>query len=230
MIPKRQTQARKHQPDYKLALIAFVLCLIGLVLIFALSPTLVKIQGGGLSSHFYTGRQFFAICLGALAFFAASRVNIKTWFKLNKIVLGMGIVTSALIAIPGLPFGITANGATRWFSLGVLSFQPAEVLKFGLLFYLAVFIARRASSGQLEDKEATLYPLAAIFGLVALVVGVVQKDFGSTTVIVFMGVMMLFFAGIRFGLLLKIAGFMLIPVTLLILAAPPPSRASCEFR
>jgi len=42
-----------------------------------------------------------------------------------------------LIAVKFTPFGASAGGATRWFKIGWLKFQPSELARFSMVIFLA---------------------------------------------------------------------------------------------
>src|SRR5581483_6512672 len=69
--------ARRHRPDYWLVVIAVFLVAIGLTVVYAISPALSATSGG--SGAHYVSRQLIAIVLSIAAFFATSRIPLRTW-------------------------------------------------------------------------------------------------------------------------------------------------------
>lgn len=50
---------------------------------------------------------------------------------------------------------------------------------FGMLLFLAGFLARRIQQGLINDLDKTIIPVAAVFGLAMLFIVVLQKDMGT---------------------------------------------------
>ncbi len=219
---RRQTNVtvRKHKPDYVIVLLTGLLLLIGLILIFALSPGLSKLHGGAVSEQYYTIRQLIAIGIGIAAFIGAMLVPLRLWLKAIPVMLGLTAVVCLLIAVPGSPFRVTALGATRWFAIGSFSFQPAELIKFSVLMYSAQFLATRQKAGKLNDFQETLVPFGIMTAIVAFVVVVLQKDMGSMMVLLAMLGSMLYIGGMRLKILSALVAGLVVPTGLAIALAP----------
>lgn len=204
------TPRRRHRPDYWLPVIATGLLAIGLVVVYAISPGMSAQRG--VSEGYYISKQLIAILLGVAAFITLSKIPYTYWRKAVKPL----IIAAALSAIAVYVFGERVNGAYRWVQIGGVSFQAAELIKFALLVWMADFLAKRKSEVALDDYHKTLKPLGIALALVAVVVAVFQSDFGSTAVMIGMGVAMMYVAGIpmmrlvQAGVLLMVVGGLLI--------------------
>ncbi|MBJ58503.1 stage V sporulation protein E, partial [Candidatus Saccharibacteria bacterium] len=77
------------------------------------------------------------------------------------------------------------------------SFQPAEVLKFGLLVYLAVFLGARAKEGVVNDWHKTILPTLIISGVSLFIIVIIQRDLGTGTALLAIIATMLFVAGVN---------------------------------
>ena len=109
------------------------------------------------------------------------------------------------------------EGACRAFRIPGLGigFQPAEFFKISVLFYVPWLIKDRKERGLL-DKSEFILPISVLMALIAIFVGVMLKDFGSTVVMVFMIFLMMIVGGVSFkvigGLLAGIAAVFLVLV------------------
>ena len=194
MIPRTARQqsvvdpsVRKHRPDYGLVVIASILLGIGLIVMYAISPALAA-QGGGVSDNYFVSRQFIAIILGFVAFFAASRIPLSMWERWQKpLVIAAFGLSLATIVMGGM--------ANRWIQLGAFSFQPVEFVKFVLVVAGSAFLARAASEGTIGTLKG-LRPLLIAFVVFSFVLVVLQRDLGSTFVLLCMATMMAFMAGV----------------------------------
>ena len=185
-----QGMPRRHKPDYILLIIALILISFGLVLIYSIGPGLVT--GTNLSQNYYINRQMISVALGACAFMATAFLPFKFWIKSEKFLISIAIISALLVRV----FGQRVNGAYRWIQVGGFSFQSSELLKFTLLIWLAGFLSLRVKDGTIKDFKKTLLPVGIVLIALLLVVAGVQSDLGSTTVMIFMIVAMVFVAGL----------------------------------
>ena len=215
---------RKHRPDYFILLGTGILMLLGLITIYAIGPqranVLNSVAGGNYSDSYFFIKQIVSTIVAVAAFAAAALLPYTLFVKhsLKLFIVGVGAcILLALAGAAGLSFAQEINGATRWFNLGVLgSIQPAEIVKFGLLAYLAVFLGQRIKAGKLNDWKETILPAGLMAGVALFFVIVVQKDMGTGISIMAIIIAMLFVAGLdkKIGLilmgLLAFAGIVLV--------------------
>ena len=155
-----QTIQRRHRPDYILPLLAICLVVVGLIVLFAISPALAAQKH--VPNNYFINRQLLAVFLSIGVFFFVGKFPLNSWRHLEKPL----IIASAISAIIVRLFGDQVNGAYRWIQIGGLSFQPAELIKFTLLIWLAFFFADRIKQGNLNDFKSTFRPLIIVLMLV----------------------------------------------------------------
>lgn len=205
-----EVQRRRHRPDYWLLLLSVILLALGLIVVYAISPGL-SVQKN-VSENYYVGKQLIAIGLGVAVFVAAANLPLRLWRRIEKPLL----VVAGISAIAVRLFGERVNGAYRWIQVGGLSFQAAELIKFALLIWIAGFLADRLRRGELKDFQSTFKPLVIAFVIVAMVVGRLQSDLGSTGVIVAIMAAMVFVAGLPLKKLMIIGGLVFAVVVVLV--------------
>lgn len=198
---------RRHRPDYILVLCMTMLLAIGLIVIYSVSPALSAQLPGDIDANHFMYRQLMFLLLGFGVFITTSLLPLGFWGKIQKYILGFAIVSFFFLLIPAL--SLNYGGATRWVHIGPITYQPAELLKFGLIFYVAHFFAQRIKTGQLSARQTT-YGFLAVMGLAALEIVVLQKDLGTMIPIVGIMLTMLYLSGI------SMKRFMLIVSTILI--------------
>jgi len=197
-----------------------ILMLLGLVVIYSISPALTaRINSAGytLDQNHFMYRQVAYLAVGVMAFVAASLVPLGWWKKYqNKLLIGGLALCLVPIILKGTAISLCTNGACRWINLGFVSLQPAEIVKFALLIFLAGFLAKRMSENKLNDRNETLIPLGIVMAAISLVVIVLQKDLGTGITFFGIAVTMLYVAGLSkkyFGMALLVvlgAGLLLI--------------------
>lgn len=207
-------EVRKHRPDYWLVMLATALLAIGLVVVYAISPGVS--ERAGVSESYHVSKQLLAIGLGITAFIVISRIPYQWWRKMVRPM----IILSIIVALAVQLFGNKVNGAYRWIQIGGMSFQAAELIKFTLLIGLADFLARRRQENLIGDFNRTIKPLLIILGVIAVVVGFFESDFGSTTVMIAMASSIMFIVGVPLKRLAMLLGVFMVAAVLLISAMP----------
>ena len=203
---KERTTAvvRKHRPDYLIVLYMGILMLVGLVVIYAIGPQRANVLNNAIGSN-YSDTYFFikqaiSLVLAVIAFGIMSMVPYTFVIKHAAKVLIAGLVACAVLFVAskaGLGIAEATNGASRWFNLGILgSLQPAEIVKFGMLLYLAVFLGTRMKEGKVNDAKATLIPVSLITAIALLFIVIIQKDLGTGIALTAIVITMLFMAGL----------------------------------
>jgi len=203
-----------HRPDKFFLAITAALVGIGLIVFSSASFGLLARGGAGLENVFFS--QLVLGLLGGLIIgYFAYRIDLN---KARPYAFGLfvlSVLATFLVFIPGL--GLEWAGAKRWLDLGPLSFQPAELLKVIVVFFLASWMA---TSG--KDIKTLKYGLFPFMGIVALTVLplILQPD-NATTVIIFATAFSMFLiAGgqIKHMLILGLVGILLF--TALAIARP----------
>lgn len=208
---------RQHRPDMQLLLFVSILALLGLIVIYAISPALIARvnQGGfGLDDNYFLYRQLGFLAAGVAAFVGAFFVPIGWWRRNSGKLMIAGIGVSLLpFLLQATPIASCVNGACRWIDVGFLTFQPAEFMKLTLVIFLAGFLATRISQGKLNDLHHTLIPVSLLLLAVGVVVVGLQKDLGTGLTV--FGVVL----GILFAAGLKIRYFLVVGIVAAVLGA-----------
>ncbi len=219
---------RKHRPDYLIALYTGILMLLGLVIMYAIGPQRANVLnnafGTDFSDTYFFLKQIISIVIAAAAFVIMALIPYLFIIKHASKLLIVGLVACVVLAISGLA-GLSiaeeVNGATRWFNLGILgSIQPAEILKFGMLAYLAVFLGVRATAGEINDVRKTLLPTALVSGLALFIIIVIQKDMGTGVSLTAIIMTMLYVAGLNRRMGAAILAIILGAMLVFIVTAP----------
>jgi len=120
---------------------------------------------------YFAKRQLLWAVIGLIGLIACSKINYHFWKKIAQPLLLGTIVLLILVLIPG--FGNKVLGASRWISLGPISFQPAEFAKFSLIAYFARLFSQK------KEILPFVLPLILVLGLVML-----EPDMGTAMVII----------------------------------------------
>jgi rod shape determining protein RodA len=115
---------------------------------------------------------------------------------------GLGVIM--LIAV--LLMGQVGKGAQRWLDLGVLRFQPSEILKLGLPMMIAWFLADSALPPRPWRMIASGLLIVVPVALIAK-----QPDLGTALLVACAGFFALFLAGLRWRIM-GLAVLLIVPV------------------
>lgn len=226
MARRRQTVAvkpdtdaglgRRHRADNRMMLFMGLLILVGLVVLFAISPYQIhriNSEGGGLDQSHYMFKQLAYLVVGTGAFISAMMLPLQIWRRLAGPLVITALAFCVLLALLGalsVPPAMCFNGACRWFDFGIVTFQPAELLKFALLIYVSAFLALRMKQKEVDSIDKTLLPIGILASISVFFVIVLQKDMGTgITIIGTLGAMLLI-AGISWRYLLALASLGLV--------------------
>ena len=134
---------RKHRPDYFMVILIFVLSLIGLITLFSITPALTS--GDDSSTTQFMVKQVAFLLIGITAFVIISKIPLDFWRKYGNKIFLVALIICFILPIMGwlsIPPAYCTLGACRWFKLGSLgTFQPAELLNFGIVLFTAGFLA-----------------------------------------------------------------------------------------
>ncbi|MBM3210232.1 FtsW/RodA/SpoVE family cell cycle protein [Candidatus Saccharibacteria bacterium] len=221
---------RRHRPDYQILLYMGLLILLGLIVMYAIGPQRAQVMnaayGASYSDSYFFIKQLTSVAAALFAFTAMALVPLKIFSRYAKPLLLIGLSACLFLVIAGRVLGLESIapetlGAYRWYSLGPLgTFQPSEMLKFGVLFFMGGFLGMRVRQGYVNDKDKVLAPLAIVMGVALFIVVLLQKDLGTGIAIVSIVLAMLFVSGMSWRRLGLIVGTLAIIGILSIVTAP----------
>jgi cell division protein FtsW len=123
-----------------------------------------------------------------------------------------------LVLVPH--FGVSVNGARRWFSAGPIQFQPSELTKLALVLYAARYLAENPKRVNGSRGAGPLVaPLALVAGPACLLI-LLEPDMGTMLVVSFTIGSLLIAAGTPKRHLVLFAGLAAMLVMLLVIAEP----------
>ena len=220
---------RRHRPMYQIALYMGLLLMLGLVVMYTLGPQRANVlnyaYGTHYDSNFFFNKQLASVIIAIAAFAACALLPLKWVNKYAKQIFLTGLILCLLLVVMGailhLPIAKDTNGAYRWFYLGQLgSLQPSELLKYGVLVFLAGFLSKRVKQEKINDMQETLVPVAVLAGISLIVVVFLQKDLGTGMSLVAIIMAMLVVSGMNGKIIAKVLGAVLILGVLMIAMSP----------
>ena len=178
---------RKHKSDLIILFATLGLMALGLIVIYAIGPMRANVLNSTYGTD-YDPNSFFlgqlrSVILSLAAFFLAFKViPYKYLQKYAKPLMIAAILMSVILwvlAKAGSSLAKCELGECRWFNLGVVSFQPAEFLKLALIVYLADFLTRKKTEGNIGKWREFWLPFLIVCSASLALVVVAQGDLGS---------------------------------------------------
>jgi cell division protein FtsW len=201
-------------PAILLTVASGVLVVVGLVMILSASSVQSFATTG--SSFMYFQRQLVWAAIGVVAFIAFVRLDYRVLRKVSYVFLPLCVVMLVAVMIPGI--GITVGGSARWIGLGPLAFQPSEAAKLAMILFVAEVYTRKKEHS-FEEFSHTALPFLPALGVVVMLV-MAQPDLGTTMLISFISLGMLFVAGAPLRYILPIGSIGAVLAVGAALAAP----------
>jgi rod shape determining protein RodA len=93
-------------------------------------------------------------------------------------------------------FGVVGKGAQRWLDLGLLRFQPSEIMKLAMPMMLAWFISRQSIPASLRDIF-----VGFVLVLIPTLLIAIQPDLGTALLVSASGIFVLFLSGMTWRLI-----------------------------
>ena len=184
--------------DWVSVLIYLSLVTIGWVNIY--SSTFTESQISLFDFSTLHGKQLFFICVSLVAIVVVMALEVNFYERFSSI-----LYLLSMLSLLGLfVFGKTIAGATSWYSLGFMNFQPSELAKIATALALAKYLSDIQTD--IKRRKDQLYALLII--LIPALLIIPQPDPGSALVffalifVIFREGLPLFYLGIGFTLIM----------------------------
>lgn len=175
--------------DFTLVITVLLLLSLGLVMVLsASSPT--ALQKYDKSYYFFVRQLIFAV-LGLFGMYFISKIDYRIYQKFYK----HAWILSIILLISVFAFGSDSHGAKRWIDLGIITFQPSEIVKIlMIIFYAGILVKDREELGSfwkgIVKHLLYLVPIAVLL--------VIEPHVSTTMVISIVVCIMMIMAGCKF--------------------------------
>ncbi len=158
--------------------------ILGVISMFAMYST----AGGTFDYH--TKSHILRFIVFFFLFFVISFFDLKFWYR-SSIFL---YIIFFLLLLGVKYFGLTSSGSQRWINLYVINLQPSELMKVGLIIFLAKYY-HRMPTNDVNKLKYLFLPIVVLVAPVLLVI--TQPDLGTAVLIAAGGVVVSWLAGVR---------------------------------
>lgn len=148
----------------------------------------------------WASRQMIRFVIGICFMLGVAVVDQRFWFR---IAYGLYAAAFVLLVVVDVA-GAIGMGAQRWLEIGgVIQIQPSELMKIALILTLARYF-HGLTLEEVGNPLYLLWPAFLVLAPAALVAK--QPDLGSAILLVLMGAVVFFLAGVRVWMFLLIGG------------------------
>ena len=180
--------ANARVPDVVLIAVVLALLLLGILILASVSASFSQEKFGS-SFYFLNHQIIFGLIPGIILAFLAFRIRLETLKKWVPVLLLINLALLLMVFLPEI--GAQAGGATRWISLGSISFQPSEFLKITFILYLAAWLASRTE--KVKGFGQTFVAFLLVISIISLFL-ILQPDISTLAIIVISAALMYFLA------------------------------------
>ncbi|MBN2806437.1 MAG: FtsW/RodA/SpoVE family cell cycle protein [Prolixibacteraceae bacterium] len=173
--------------DRGIWMVLIFLSLFSLLVVYSTTGSLAYRQMGG-NTFFYLFKQFVLIMLGfGIIVLVVNYVPVKFMSIFSPVLLGISFV----FIVTALVLKIGSDTSGRTFSLGFISFQPAELAKISLV----LFVSRLLANNQDNENPPSRKTFFWIIGVSGVICAAISMANFSTAALLFLTVMILMFIG-----------------------------------
>ena len=187
MLQPRSIQSSLALKDKILSIdyvLVFSILILGIVSMFAMYST----DGGEFKYHTNSHILRFFVFFGF--FFLVSLIQIRFWHDQSYLIY----ILFFILLLGVKYFGLTSSGSKRWLDLYFMNLQPSELMKVGLILFLAKYYHRVS----IENMNSIRYLFLPIIALIApLLLVATQPDLGTSILIAAGGIIVAWLAGVR---------------------------------
>ena len=167
--------------DYVLVISILVL---GIISMFAMYSTAGGVYDYHTKSHILRFAVFFSL------FIIISFFEVKVWYRTSTVIYLAFLILLLCVKY----FGLTSSGSQRWINLYIINLQPSELMKIGLIMFLAKYY-HRIPTNEVNQIKFLFLPIVFLVAPVLLVI--TQPDLGTGALIAAGGVVVAWLAGVR---------------------------------
>ena len=164
---------------------------IGLVVITGYGMLVLYSASGANEAMFHN--RIVQVGLGFAVMLLMAQFPPKFYQRIAPYLFMLGIVMLVLVDL----IGTTSKGAQRWLDLGVVRFQPSEIVKLAVPLMVAVYLGNRPQPIKIKETM-----IALVIILVPTLLVAIQPDLGTSILVSGSGLFVVFLAGMSWWLIL----------------------------
>lgn len=192
------------------------LLLFGLLMVYSASIALADgPRYAAYGQYYFVLRHAVFIVVGVAVGLLALAVPMKVWEQVSVPLFLFCLLLLVIVLIPGI--GKEVNGARRWLPLGIINFQPSELMKVAVVLFAADYTVRKQQ--HMHNFVRGFLPMSCALAVVGMLL-LMEPDLGAFMVIVAIAIGLLFIGGINGTLFSVLLGSLVLSFLALIWLSP----------
>jgi rod shape determining protein RodA len=189
------------------------------ILILGVISAFVMYSTDGGKFDYHTKNHIIRFITFFLFFLIISFFQIRFWHQSSTLIYIFFFILLLFVKY----FGLTSSGSQRWIDFYFMNLQPSELMKIGLILFLAKYY-HRIPTNEVNRIKYLFLPIIALIAPVLLVVA--QPDLGTSILIAGGGIIVAWLAGVKvkFFAYLSILFISLAPIAISFLKPYQKSR------
>lgn len=172
--------------DYSLLFVVIFMVGFGAIMIYSASSYAAQMDG--LSSEHYFIRQVMYSGVGFVFMFITYKFDYRYWRRLAPLVF----IAAMLLILMLIPFGSSANGATRWIRFAGIGVQPADIAKTAAIIMISALCCGLGE--KMKKFRYVIAVCAATSGILAVLIYVISNNLSSALIVIAIALVMTFIA------------------------------------
>jgi cell division protein FtsW len=181
----RQKVTSQAPADKYVVWVVLALAAVGVVAVYSAVTYLAEVRAGTEPVHFLVNHLVrVGVALGAMG--GISLIDYRTLARYSRVIL----IGTLILLLAAKIAGLFSPGADRWLQIAGVGFQPSELARLALIFYVAVLLVQKQ-----EYVKSFGRAFLPILIWVMLTVGLIGLDDLSTASVVLLSVLLMCFVG-----------------------------------
>jgi len=169
--------------DWVILIPIIALMLFSLSFVYSASASIAELKFGSAEKLFLN--HSIRVLVAIILIFVFAKVDYHFWSKISIYLIIIGIILLVVVLLSGS----SVKGASRWLSLGPLSFQPSEFVKFAMVIHFANLLSKNQKN--IKTFEIGFMPFIIWIGIISLLIAL-QPNFSTMIVIFLIAISMMF--------------------------------------
>lgn len=191
--------------DCPLLIVTLLLVGIGIMVLFSASVPYAHVRYG--DGYFFVKHQLKWLVVGLFFLWLSSKFNYQKYRIFSLPLLFFTMILLVCVFVPGI--GRKMKGASRWISLGNISFQPSDIAKITLIIYLSFSLVRKKE--RVESFVNGFLPYFIIIGSIFLLI-TIEPDLSSALIVAIISFILLYAGRAKISHLIYALFLALIPL------------------